>query len=162
MTQALLRGLLQVQKLMETDAAAGLCGRFPRRLVVEAVREHLGRLRRALLNGHEGVFAAEVFFAEVERELWGRDRDRLRRVVNATGVVIHTNLGRAPLAESALSAVYEAGVGYANLEFDLQSGERGSRYTEVETLLRELTGAEAALVVNNNAAAVLLALSALA
>ena len=87
---------------------------------------------------------------------------RLRRAINATGIVIHTNLGRAPLAEAALDAAREAGRGYSNLEYDLSAGRRGSRQDHVASIVRRLTGAEAALVVNNNAAAVLLALAALA
>lgn len=162
MTQHLLRGLPQIQKLMETEGAARLCGRFPRRIVIQVVRERLTGLRRAILDGLEQPFSDDALFAEVEVELLARERGRLRRVVNATGIVIHTNLGRAPLADEALRAVHEAGVSYSNLEFDLESGERGSRYSQTEMLLKELTGAEAALVVNNNAAAVLLALSALA
>ena len=86
----------------------------------------------------------------------------LRRVLNATGVLVHTNLGRAPLAEAALARVVEVGGGYSNLEYDLERGERGSRQDHLAPLLARLTGAEAALVVNNNAAAVLLALAALA
>ena len=89
-------------------------------------------------------------------------RLRLRRTINATGVVVHTNLGRAPLAEAALAAVREAGRGYSNLEYDLSAGRRGSRQDHVAAILRRLTGAEAGLVVNNNAAAVMLALAALA
>src|SRR5207248_3659405 len=89
-------------------------------------------------------------------------RPRLRRAINATGIVVHTNLGRAPLAEAALERVREVGRGYSNLEYDLSSGVRGSRQDHVSDLLRRLTGAEAALVVNNNAAAVLLVLAALA
>ena len=92
----------------------------------------------------------------------GRLRPSLRRVLNATGVVVHTNLGRAPLAAEARAAVARAAEGYANLEFDLDAGERGSRQAHVEALLRELTGAEAALAVNNCAAATLLAAAALA
>ena len=87
---------------------------------------------------------------------------RLRRALNATGVIVHTNLGRAPLAEAALERVHEVGRGYSNLEYDLSAGARGSRQDHVAGVLRRLTGAEAALVVNNNAAAVLLALAALA
>ena len=83
-------------------------------------------------------------------------------MINGTGIIIHTNLGRAPLAEPAVAAVAEVASGYSNLEFDLENGERGSRYDAVTGLLRELTGAEAALAVNNNAAAVLLAVSAMA
>ena len=87
---------------------------------------------------------------------------RLQRVLNATGVVLHTNLGRAPLAEAALARVLEVGGGYSNLEYDLTAGARGARQDHLAPLLRRLTGAEASLVVNNNAAAVLLALAALA
>ena len=91
-----------------------------------------------------------------------RLRPRLRRVLNATGVIVHTNLGRAPLADAALERVHEVGAGYSNLEYDLEAGERGTRQDHVASALRELSGAEAALVVNNNAAAVLLALAAAA
>jgi len=89
-------------------------------------------------------------------------RPRLRRVLNATGVIVHTNLGRAPLAAEAIARVEEVARGYSNLEYDLTAGARGSRQDHVVDILRRLTGAEAALVVNNNAAAVLLALAALA
>src|SRR5205823_1836996 len=89
-------------------------------------------------------------------------RPTLVRVINATGVILHTNLGRAPLSDEALHALREAAVGYSNLEYDLDAGERGSRYTHAEELLTRLTGAEAALVVNNNAAAVMFLLHAFA
>src|SRR6266536_2150026 len=95
-------------------------------------------------------------------ELAAARRPRLRRVLNATGVIVHTNLGRAPLPEAALERLREIGCGYSNLEYDLEEGARGSRQDHVVAILRRLTGAEAALVVNNNAAAVLLALAALA
>jgi L-seryl-tRNA(Ser) seleniumtransferase len=98
----------------------------------------------------------------VEAEIEVLRRPRLRRTLNATGVVVHTNLGRAPLAEAALERVREVGRGYSNLEYDVTAGARGSRQDHVAAVLRRLTGAEAALVVNNNAAAVLLALAALA
>jgi L-seryl-tRNA(Ser) seleniumtransferase len=100
--------------------------------------------------------------ARLRAELEGARAPALRRVLNATGVVVHTNLGRAPLAEAALEQVREVGRGYSNLEYDVRSGARGSRQDHVAGVLRRLTGAEAALVVNNNAAAVLLALAALA
>src|SRR5262249_27252461 len=95
-------------------------------------------------------------------ELDAAGRPSLRRVLNATGVVVHTNLGRAPLAQAALERALEAGGAYSNLEYDLAPGARGSRQTHVAGILHRLTGAEAALVVNNNAAAVMLALAALA
>jgi len=100
--------------------------------------------------------------ARVRAELGAARRPRLRRVLNATGVIVHTNLGRAPLADAALRRVEEVGRGYSNLEYDLEAGARGSRQDHLASLLRRLTGADAALVVNNNAAAVLLALAALA
>lgn len=162
MSHAHLRSLPQLQKLMENPRAATLCDRYIRQLVVGAAREELASLRMRLLDGSGETFSEDAFFDALERALTVRTRHRLRRVVNATGIVIHTNLGRAPLAAEAVEAVREAGLGYSNLEFDLKTGERGSRYTQVENLLKSLTGAEAALVVNNNAAAVLLALSALA
>lgn len=159
-----LRGLPQVQKLMEAPAATALCTRFRRERVVEAVRSELALLRQAALAGVpvEGAAQAPGFFAGVERRLREAQRSGLRRVINATGVVLHTNLGRAPLAPEALAALSAVAGGYSNLEFDLDEGVRGSRHAHVEGLLARLTGAEAALVVNNCAAAVLLALMALA
>jgi L-seryl-tRNA(Ser) seleniumtransferase len=126
-------------------------------LAVDAARAVIERAREEIrAGGDPGDLAARL-----REELADARRPRLRRVLNATGVVVHTNLGRAPLAEEALSRVVEAGRGYSNLEFDLAEGARGSRQDHVGAVLRRLTGAEAALVVNNNAAAVLLALAAL-
>jgi L-seryl-tRNA(Ser) seleniumtransferase len=127
-------------------------------LAVDAARAVIERAREEIRAGGEpGDLAARL-----REELADARRPRLRGVLNATGVVIHTNLGRAPLAEEALARVVEAGRGYSNLEFDLGAGERGSRQDHCAAILRRLTGAEAALVVNNNAGAVLLALAALA
>jgi L-seryl-tRNA(Ser) seleniumtransferase len=110
------------------------------------------------LDGEEQGFCED----DLRVALQDLTRPRLRPVLNATGVVLHTNLGRAPLAHSAAERVHQVAVGYCNLEFDLKEGERGSRYAPLVGLLTQLTGAEAAVVVNNNAAAVLIALSALA
>jgi L-seryl-tRNA(Ser) seleniumtransferase len=131
----------------------------PRAVAVAAARAVLAERRRELLAGSEG----ETDLAERARA-WVADasRPRLRRVINATGVIVHTNLGRAPLAAAAREAVARAALGYSNLEFDVESGRRGSRHDHVEGLLRELTGAEAAIAVNNCAGAVLLAAAALA
>ena len=127
-------------------------------LAVEAARSLLARAREEIRAGSD----PGNLNARLDEELLSARRPSLRRVVNATGVVVHTNLGRAPLADAALARVAEVGRGYSNLEYDLTSGARGSRQDHVAAILRRLTGAEAALVVNNNAAAVLLALAALA
>jgi L-seryl-tRNA(Ser) seleniumtransferase len=127
-------------------------------LAVTAARAVLARAREEITAGREpGDLAARL-----EDELGTARAPRLRRVINATGVVVHTNLGRAPLAEEALDRVSDAARGYSNLEYDLAEGARGSRQDHIAPLLRHLTDAETALVVNNNAAAVLLALAALA
>ncbi len=153
--QTRLRALPAVHEL-----AATVEGGAPRWAAVEAARRLIAARRAAILagaGGDAGVATAAV--AQLAGELAG---PRLRRVVNATGVVLHTNLGRAPLAPAAIAAVTEVARGYSNLEYDLERGGRGSRHAHAEELVRALTGAEAACVVNNNAAATVLALSALA
>ncbi len=143
------------------DELAGdgrLAGAAPRPLLVSAARSALGRAREELQAGKEPGDLVE----RVESELAAARGARLRRAINATGVIVHTNLGRAPLAREALERVNAVAGGYSNLEYDLGEGGRGSRQDHVAPILRRLTGAEAALVVNNNAAAVLLALAALA
>jgi L-seryl-tRNA(Ser) seleniumtransferase len=127
-------------------------------MAVEAARAVLARAREEIQAGAD----PGDLRARLAEELEAARTPSLRRVLNATGVIVHTNLGRAPLAEAALDHVREATRGYSNLEFDLTTGSRGSRQDHVAGILRRLTGAEAALVVNNNAAAVLLALAALA
>jgi len=127
-------------------------------LAVDAARAVLDRAREEIRAGADPGDLAE----RLHDELRAARAPSLRRVLNATGVIVHTNLGRAPLAEEALAQVIEAARGYSNLELDLRDGTRGSRQDHVAAILRRLTGAEAALVVNNNAAAMLLALGALA
>ncbi len=127
-------------------------------LAVDAARSVLARAREEIGVGAE----PGDLQARLRDELARARRPRLRRVLNATGVIVHTNLGRAPLAAEAIARVEEVARGYSNLEYDLSGGARGSRQDHVADILRRLTGAEAALVVNNNAAAVLLALAALA
>jgi L-seryl-tRNA(Ser) seleniumtransferase len=144
-----LRDLPSVDELARTSDDA---------LAVDAARIVLARAREDIQAGADPGDLAE----RLREELAGARAPRLRRALNATGVIVHTNLGRAPLAEAALERVREVGRGYSNLEYDLSAGTRGSRQDHVAGILRRLTGAEAALVVNNNAAAVLLALAALA
>jgi L-seryl-tRNA(Ser) seleniumtransferase len=158
-----LRRLPSVERLLQHLDAAGTLGSHPRRLVVACAREAVERARRRLMEGRstpEDV-SVEALLAETRALLVERATPSLERAINATGIVIHTNLGRAPLSEPARRAV-AAAAGYAVLEIDRATGARGSRQAHVAGLLRELTGAEAALVVNNNAAAVLVALAALA
>lgn len=156
-----LRRLPAVSRVLE------LLGRHPAasgvapEVLTELVRRELEARRRAVLAGSEPPEAEEVAQAVAER-LGGLFEPSLRPVINATGVILHTNLGRAPLSEEAIAAMAQAARGYTNLEYDLEAGERGSRHVHPAALLRQLTGAEDALVVNNNAGAVLLALIALA
>jgi L-seryl-tRNA(Ser) seleniumtransferase len=149
-----LRDLPAVDELVRDERLSG----EPRALAVEAARAALARAREEITAGHDPGDLVE----RTLEELAAARAPSLRRALNATGVIVHTNLGRAPLAEAALERALEVGRGYSNLEFDLGAGSRGSRQDHVAGILRRLTGAEAALVVNNNAAAVLLTLAALA
>src|ERR671912_2951473 len=155
----LLRNLPAVDAVMRDPAGRTLAARHGRAPATAAVRETLGDLRRQIVAGKAPEVSERVVAEAALRLLTGRG---LRRVVNATGVVLHTNLGRSVLSERAALAAYDAATGYANLEYDLRSGTRGSRYVHAVPLLREVTGAEDALVVNNCAGATLLALAAFA
>src|SRR6478752_2143872 len=149
-----LRDLPSVDELARDERLAS----EPPALAVEAARAALARAREEITAGHDPGDLVERALGE----LAAARAPALRRTLNATGVIVHTNLGRAPLPEAALERAVEIGRGYSNLEYDLQAGGRGSRQDHVAGILRRLTGAEGALVVNNNAAAVLLALAALA
>jgi L-seryl-tRNA(Ser) seleniumtransferase len=143
-------------------AANLLRAEFGRTAVTNALRDTLEELREQIRAGLlAGAPDAQTVVARTGEKLAVRRRRGLRRTINATGIVLHTNLGRAPLAPEAIAAVAEVAAGYCNLEFDLATGRRGSRTQALEPLLRELTAAEAALAVNNGAAAILLVLSAL-
>jgi L-seryl-tRNA(Ser) seleniumtransferase len=159
----LLRNIPKVDRVLELPGVKAQLARHPRPLVLRAVRMALDELRRGLRENNGLLPITGEFLAEqVVMELAVLTSSRFKRVVNGTGVVIHTNLGRAPLPETVRETLNDIAFSYSNLEFDLEKGERGSRYSHLESLLCELTGAEAALVVNNNAAAVLLALASLA
>lgn len=162
-----LRRIPSVHSLMESPVGRELIERYGHAEVATATAELLDEVRRQYLQGNEPEDFADPddldgLFEKLYDRLFQRTRPNLQRVVNASGVILHTNLGRAPLPESVLDHVRMVATGYSNLEFDVQRNKRGSRQDHVEKLLRELTGAESAMVVNNNAAAVLLVLSAVA
>ena len=152
------RELPSVDRLL-TDALLADTG-FDRALLAELAREELAAARAAIAAGR-ATPDPDAIAAGVLARARALGRPSLRPVINATGVIIHTNLGRAPLSDAARAAMESVAQGYSNLEFDPDSGARGSRHTHLETLLRRATGAEAALAVNNNASAVLLVLTAL-
>jgi L-seryl-tRNA(Ser) seleniumtransferase len=166
--QQVLREIPSVDELLAKQQIADLLKIYPRKVVVDAIRKGLGRLRNEILRNKdlppsgEVVFSFENLYPLFQREIDLQIHPRLCRVINATGIVIHTNLGRAPLHASAIQHMMEVSKTYSNLEYDLDRGTRGDRYSHVEENLCRLSGAESALVVNNNAAAVLLVLNSLA
>jgi L-seryl-tRNA(Ser) seleniumtransferase len=162
-TNALLRSLPSVSALLEHEEVQEWLGGLPRAAVVAAVRDVLDQARSEILDGqqHEPYDLADLL-ARAEEALVEGSVPSLRRVINATGVVLHTGLGRAPLCDAAIEAIVEGASGYCNLEYDLAAGRRGRRVTHVVAKLASVTGAEAATVVNNNAAATLLILQTFA
>jgi L-seryl-tRNA(Ser) seleniumtransferase len=156
-----LKNIPKVDTVLRWPGIAEALTRHPRPLVLRALREELDALRESVLRGEEPSTDPQAVSAAILARIALLSSPSLRRVVNGTGIVVNTNLGRSPLPRSAETLLLEVAFGYSNLELDLSSGERGTRYSHVENLLLELTGAEAALAVNNNAAAVLLGLAAL-
>ncbi|MDR7520843.1 MAG: L-seryl-tRNA(Sec) selenium transferase [Armatimonadota bacterium] len=157
-----LRGLPSVDRILVALASRGVLDAFPRRAATLCVREVLDEARQRIRRGGEAPVGDERIADEAEALLRRRFGGTLRRAVNATGIILHTNLGRAPLSAAARAAVADMASGYSTLELDLQTGQRGSRQAHLEALLRAVTGAEAGLAVNNAAAAVTLTLAALA
>ncbi|MDX1990787.1 MAG: L-seryl-tRNA(Sec) selenium transferase [bacterium] len=157
-----LRALPSLDKLASSAAAQQLIVSYGRDATLDALRYVLEETRAALRSTETLSVDSESLIERAQEALKSRFRPSLRPVINATGVIIHTTLGRAPLSEAAQQAMLDAASGYSNLEFDLDSGKRGSRLVHAGTLLAEITGAEAALVVNNNAAATVLMLAELA
>ena len=163
-----MRVLPAVDELLRHPQSQGHLRIHSKKLVVESIRRVLERKRQAVLGSANEQEASSVDMSQahllsaVQEELAAVRRPSLRPVINATGVVLHTNLGRAPLAVGALRNIVDIARGYSNLELELSTGERGSRYSHVEEILCRISGAESALVVNNNAGAVLLALNSLA
>ncbi|MGD9403869.1 MAG: L-seryl-tRNA(Sec) selenium transferase [Anaerolineae bacterium] len=156
-TQEELRKLPSVDRLLQEEAVADLVARWGHELTVEAAREALDAAREDIRSGKAGPEPG-VLVRQTDERLAAKLRPTLLPAINATGVIVHTNLGRAPLSAEAREAMDAVALGYSNLEYDLEAGRRGSRYVHAEELLCRLTGAEAALVVNNNAAALLLIL----
>ncbi len=162
-----LRELPKVDEVLDLPDVRLLAGAYPRSMVVDGIRHVIDNRRSVILSLQEkDLVSIELSMQALIEELEGWLKEQyassLRRVINATGVVIHTNLGRSILSKSAIDAVVMAASNYSNLEFDLDRGARGSRHSHIESILTKITGAEAGMVVNNNASAVFLALSTLA
>jgi L-seryl-tRNA(Ser) seleniumtransferase len=159
-----LRDLPAVHDVLQWPAIRRLEEQFARSLIVQAVRDEIDGVRQHLIAGQslDGLLAPEAVAARLAARLEMEVRPKLRKVINATGIVLHTNLGRAPMADAAASAAHAAARGYLNLELDLDTGKRSSRQNAIRDLLCRLTGAESATAVNNNAAATVIALRALA
>jgi L-seryl-tRNA(Ser) seleniumtransferase len=157
------RSLPAVNDVLNAETVQILLGRHARNVIVEAIRVELADIRRKLAQGESlnGELDAAALAARVEARLSNDVKPRLRSVINATGIILHTNLGRAPIAEDAAQAAYQAARGYLNLELDLDTGKRSSRQDPIRAWVCRLTGAESATVVNNNAAATVIALRAL-
>lgn len=156
-----LRELPSVETLLQS--AGKLIDEYGRPLTLDALRLTLDETRaRFKLDPEAALHSTDVILAQAESHLSAWTSPTLLPVINATGVILHTNLGRAPLSDATLRAIDEASRNYSNLEYDLEKGQRGSRLAHAESVLKKLTGAEAAVVVNNNASAVLLVLSTLA
>jgi L-seryl-tRNA(Ser) seleniumtransferase len=157
-----LRKVPSVSEMLELSLQESWAGEYSREQLVSAVREELSDLRKLLRDGGEPTVKLEGLTGNIHSRLKSSHQFSLQRVINATGIIVHTNLGRAPLAEDAVLHISEIAGGYTNLEFDLAEGQRGSREKHVENFLTRILPAEAALVVNNNASALLLILNTLA
>lgn len=163
MRQELLRQIPKIDVLLEDERLSRVIERYGRTRTADVLRAVTGEIRQAVLSGKENNLPdVETILQTAQCRLEENPAYSLRPVINGTGIILHTNLGRAPLSDRALQAVKAAAGGYSNLEYRLDSGSRGSRHDHVTEILRELCGTEDAMVVNNNAAAVLLALAALA
>jgi len=164
--QNLLRRLPGIDRILESAGKDPGFNDLPKSVLVSSTREVIENLRKVILYDNEKITEADLDIEEVIRAVAAAAAEKmtpnLRRTINATGIVVHTNLGRSQLGEAAMENIRSVSTGYSNLEFDLSKGVRGSRYSAVEGLLCELTGAEAAMAVNNNAGAVLLCLDTVA
>jgi L-seryl-tRNA(Ser) seleniumtransferase len=159
----ILKSIPSVEQLLQTPQARDLIAAYGRPLTLDALRSVLEEMRARLkLDPQAAAPEHDSILSQAESRLSAWTRPTLVPVINATGVILHTNLGRAPLSKATIAAMNAVSTGYSNLEFDLETGKRGLRFLHAESALQKLTGADAALVVNNNASAVLLVLSAVA
>lgn len=159
--QKLLSNLPKVDEILRSNQGMEWLRTYPRRYIIHAIREVIDLRRKQILKGFTSDTSEEYMIAEIESLIGRLSSYSLRPLINATGIVIHTNLGRSLLSERALENIKRVAGSYSNLEYDLKEGKRGKRYTHVKRILREVTAAEDALVVNNNAAAVMLCLNTL-
>jgi len=159
--QTLLSQLPSVDEILKSSNGIEWLHTYPRRHVIHAIRDIIGSRRQGIMDGVTVAFSKESMVEDIEAAIRGFSSKSLGPLINATGVVIHTNLGRSVLCERAVENITVVSENYTNLEYNLTEGKRGKRYTHVKRILRELTGAEDVLVVNNNAAAVLLCLNTL-
>ncbi|WP_032120920.1 L-seryl-tRNA(Sec) selenium transferase [Clostridium amazonitimonense] len=161
MNKELLRKLPKVDELLQDKVVISSLDNNMRVVVIESLRETIDFYRKAILEGNIEDFSTEDILYSFNKILEKKNRPNLNKVVNAAGIVIHTNLGRSVLCDEALENVIKVAKNYNNLEYDLSKGKRGSRYSHIEDIIKKITGAEAAVVVNNNAAAVMLVLNTL-
>jgi L-seryl-tRNA(Ser) seleniumtransferase len=157
----LLRKLPKIDELLKEEIVDSYVQNSMRAEVISVLRETIDKLRSDILEGRIASLDKEELMGMFVRNMEAKKKPKLRKVINATGVVIHTNLGRSLLNEEAVKCVEEISMNYNNLEYDIKGGKRGSRYSHVEEIITKVTGAEAAMVVNNNAAAVMLVLNTL-
>ncbi len=160
--QKLLANLPSVDEILKSQKGLEWISKYPRKFVIQGIREAIDSQRKAIIENISFDFSPEVLNREIIKRIELLSSYSLKHLINATGVVIHTNLGRSILSEKILENILKISSGYSNLEYDIEKGKRGKRYTHVKRILREVTGAEDALVVNNNAAAVFLSLNTLA
>ena len=159
--QTLLASIPSVDEILRSSKGRAWLAENPRRLVLWAVKDCLFLKRRAILEGAHPALDRETLYIEMEGMLREAGLYKLRPVINGTGIVVHTNLGRSLLSEDSLQNLLTIAGNYSNLEFHIVQGKRGKRYSHITGILKELTGAEDAVVVNNNAAAVFLSLNTL-
>lgn len=160
--QRLLSSLPSVDEILKSDRGLEWQELFPRRYVLKAIREIIEEYRQAILRDEAKEISYELMLIDIQRRIERLSSFSLKPVINATGIVIHTNLGRSVLSEEIFENVKRVACQYSNLEYDLEKGERGKRYSHIQRILNDIIGAESSLIVNNNAAAVFVCLTALA